>query len=85
MFPTCKFKRAAPDLEEKYYNYSMCFGKGTPTFQGAKNGKRQHPHKPSKINLPNHSNSHSEVKCDKTATSAIKKKRNSHTAGSQEK
>lgn len=73
-YPTHRFKRATPDPEEKYGNYNMCFGKRTPTFQGTKNGKRQHSHKPSKINWPYHPNLYSEVKHDKTTTLDIEKK-----------
>lgn len=52
----------------------MCFGKRTPTFQGTKNGKRQHSYKPSKINRPYHPNLYSEVQHDKTTTLDIEKK-----------
>lgn len=50
----------------------MRFGKVTPNFLGKKNGKKQHSHRPRKINLLYHSNLHSEVKCDKIVIFAIK-------------
>ena len=39
MFLTYRFKRATPGLDEKYGNYNMHFGKGTPTVQEQKMGK----------------------------------------------
>lgn len=34
-----KFKRATPDVEKKYVNYKICFGKGTPIFPETKKWK----------------------------------------------